>query len=151
MRLLLLLCYHTHIMKSYHGQQYNPQKMTFDVSVGDCKVCHVTNYVCTIIILMWCNCFWMLVCLNWPCSEDPLEYFNREVQKRRDEETNLWSEPGDPSHSERDDDRALHVLLQARNKTRMGSTVCDRGKDTKEQKDTKKKAENKLYTIIMTS
>lgn len=58
-----------------------------------------------------------------PCSEDPLEYFNREVQKRRDEETNLWSEPGDPSHSERDDDRTLYTLLQARNMTRMGSTV----------------------------
>lgn len=57
-------------------------------------------------------------------SPDPLDYFTREVQKRRDEETNLWSEPGDPSHSERDDDRTLHTLLQARNKTRIGSTVC---------------------------
>lgn len=56
-------------------------------------------------------------------SEDPLEYFNREVQKRRDEEANLWSTPGDPSHSEREDDRVLYSLLQARNKTRMGSTV----------------------------
>lgn len=62
-----------------------------------------------------------------PHSQDPLEYFNREVQKRRDEETNLWSEPGDPSHSERDDDRVLYSLLQARNKTRMGSTVCEGG------------------------
>lgn len=57
-------------------------------------------------------------------SEDPLEYFNREVQKRRDEEANLWSTPGDPSHSEREDDRVLYGLLQARNKTRMGSSVC---------------------------
>lgn len=56
-------------------------------------------------------------------SQDPLEYLNREVQKRRDEEANLWSTPGDPSHSERDDDRLLYSLLQARNKTRMGSTV----------------------------
>lgn len=56
-------------------------------------------------------------------SEDPLEYFNREVQKRRDEEANLWSTPGDPSHSEREDDRVLYGLLQARNKTRMGSSV----------------------------
>lgn len=62
------------------------------------------------------------------CSEDPLEYFNREVQKRRDEEANLWSTPGDPSHSEREDDRVLYGLLQARNKTRMGSTV--RGNST---------------------
>lgn len=53
-----------------------------------------------------------------------MEYFNREVQKRRDEEANLWSTPGDPSHSEREDDRVLYGLLQARNKTRMGSTVC---------------------------
>lgn len=52
-----------------------------------------------------------------------MEYFNREVQKRRDEETNLWSEPGDPSHSERQDDRVLFGLLQARTKTPMGSTV----------------------------
>lgn len=57
-------------------------------------------------------------------SEDPLEYFNREVQKRREEEANLWSTPGDPSHSEREDDRVLYSLLQARNKTRMGSSVC---------------------------
>ena len=69
------------------------------------------------------------VCV-WGCipphSPDPLEYFDREVQKRRDQETNLWSEPGDPSHSERDDDRALYGLLQARGKTRTGSTVGDR-------------------------
>lgn len=71
------------------------------------------------------NC--VLVCVGRPRSEDPLEYFNREVQKRRDEETNLWSTPGDPSHSEREDDRVLYGLLQARNKTRMGSSVCEGG------------------------
>ncbi|KAJ8414319.1 hypothetical protein AAFF_G00051890 [Aldrovandia affinis] len=48
-------------------------------------------------------------------------YFDREAKKRRDQETNLWSEPGDPSHSERDDDRELYNLLQKRNKTRRGS------------------------------
>lgn len=63
------------------------------------------------------------LCFGWTLSPDPLDYFTREVQKRRDEETNLWSEPGDPSHSERADDRTLYTLLQARNKTRMGSTV----------------------------
>lgn len=63
------------------------------------------------------------MCVGRPRSPDPLEYFNQEVQKRRDEETNLWSEPGDRSHSERPDDRVLYSLLQARNKTRMGSTV----------------------------
>lgn len=69
--------------------------------------------------------FVFVFCLSsWGYSEDPLEYFNREVQKRREEEANLWSTPGDPSHSEREDDRVLYSLLQARNKTRMGSTVC---------------------------
>lgn len=65
----------------------------------------------------------LLLFVDPPRSEDPLEYFNREVQKRRDEEANLWSTPGDPSHSEREDDRVLYSLLQARNKTRMGSSV----------------------------
>ncbi|XP_030649833.1 melanoregulin [Chanos chanos] len=54
-------------------------------------------------------------------SADTLEYFDREAKKRRDQETNLWNEPGDPSHSERDDDRALYNLLQTRAKTRRGS------------------------------
>lgn len=66
----------------------------------------------------------LLLCVDQPRSDDPLEYFNREVQKRRDEETNLWSTPGDPSHSEREDDRVLYGLIQARSKTRMGSSVC---------------------------
>lgn len=65
----------------------------------------------------------LLLCVDRLRSEDPLEYFNREVQKRRDEEANLWSTPGDPSHSEREDDRVLYGLIQARNKTRMGSSV----------------------------
>ncbi|XP_051949517.1 melanoregulin-like [Xyrauchen texanus] len=55
-------------------------------------------------------------------SNDTLEYFDREAKKRRDQETNLWNEPGDPSHSERDDDRTLYNLLQNRAKTRQGST-----------------------------
>ncbi|KAF5889265.1 melanoregulin-like, partial [Clarias magur] len=54
-------------------------------------------------------------------SNETLAYFDREAKKRRDQETNLWSEPGDPSHSERDDDRALYNLLQNRAKTRRGS------------------------------
>uniref|UniRef100_A0A4W4HND2 Melanoregulin n=1 Tax=Electrophorus electricus TaxID=8005 RepID=A0A4W4HND2_ELEEL len=49
------------------------------------------------------------------------KYFDRKAKKRRDQETNLWSEPGDPSHSERDDDRALYNLLQSRARTRRGS------------------------------
>ncbi|XP_051519539.1 melanoregulin [Myxocyprinus asiaticus] len=54
-------------------------------------------------------------------SNETLEYFDREAKKRRDQETNLWNEPGDPSHSERDDDRTLYNLLQNRAKTRRGS------------------------------
>ncbi|TDH03182.1 hypothetical protein EPR50_G00160390 [Perca flavescens] len=81
--------------------------------------------------------------------QDPLEYFNREVQKRRDEETNLWSEPGDPSHSERDDDRVLYGLLQARNKTRMGSTGYRRlsiGIDA--MRDTRREVRDKWKTVM---
>ncbi|KPP71825.1 melanoregulin-like [Scleropages formosus] len=52
---------------------------------------------------------------------ETLQYFDREAKRRRDQETNLWSEPGDPSHSERDDDRALYNLLQSRSRARRGS------------------------------
>uniref|UniRef100_A0A665TDC3 Melanoregulin-like n=1 Tax=Echeneis naucrates TaxID=173247 RepID=A0A665TDC3_ECHNA len=80
---------------------------------------------------------------------DPLEYFNREVQKRRDEETNLWSTPGDPSHSERDDDRALYTLLQARQKTRMGSTGYRRlSVDIEAMRDTRREVRDKWKTIL---
>ncbi|XP_062865321.1 melanoregulin [Trichomycterus rosablanca] len=54
-------------------------------------------------------------------SNETLQYFDREAKKRRDQETNLWNEPGDPSHSERDDDRALYNLLQNRSRTHRGS------------------------------
>lgn len=76
--------------------------------------------------MLACSCLssLLLLCVDRLRSEDPLEYFNREVQKRRDEEANLWSTPGDPSHSEREDDRVLYGLIQARSKTRMGSSVC---------------------------
>ncbi|XP_038560742.1 melanoregulin [Micropterus salmoides] len=81
--------------------------------------------------------------------QDPLEYFNREVQKRRDEETNLWSEPGDPSHSERDDDRVLYSLLQARNKTRMGSSGYRRlSVDIEAMRDTRREVRDKWQTIL---
>ncbi|KAJ8364521.1 hypothetical protein SKAU_G00133520 [Synaphobranchus kaupii] len=76
-------------------------------------------------------CAWFCCCCSC-CEEDEPEekapllnetllYFDREAKKRRDQETNLWSEPGDPSHSERDDDRELYNLLQRRSKTRRGS------------------------------
>uniref|UniRef100_A0A672Z7I9 Melanoregulin-like n=1 Tax=Sphaeramia orbicularis TaxID=375764 RepID=A0A672Z7I9_9TELE len=81
--------------------------------------------------------------------QDPLEYFNREVQKRRDEETNLWSTPGDPSHSERDDDRTLYTLIQARNKTRMGSTGYRRlSVDIEAMRDTRREVRDKWKTIL---
>ncbi|CAJ1076218.1 melanoregulin [Xyrichtys novacula] len=81
--------------------------------------------------------------------QDPLEYFNREVQKRRDEEANLWSEPGDPSHSERTDDRVLYSLLQARNKTRRGSTGYRRlSVDIEAMRDTRREVRDKWKTIL---
>ncbi|XP_033826850.1 melanoregulin [Periophthalmus magnuspinnatus] len=80
---------------------------------------------------------------------DPLEFFNREVQKRKDEETNLWSTPGDPSHSERDDDRTLYTLIQARNKTRMGSTGYRRlSVDIEAMRDTRREVRDKWKTIL---
>ncbi|XP_071376164.1 melanoregulin [Centroberyx affinis] len=82
-------------------------------------------------------------------NPDPLEYFDREVQKRRDQETNLWSEPGDPSHSERDDDRALYNLLQARGKTRMGSTGYRRlSVDIEAMRDTRREVRDKWKTVL---
>ncbi|XP_068192088.1 melanoregulin [Antennarius striatus] len=81
--------------------------------------------------------------------QDPLEYFNREVQKRRDEETNLWSTPGDPSHTEREDDRVLYSLLQARNMTRMGSTGYRRlSVDIEAMRDTRREVRDKWQTIL---
>ncbi|XP_013877414.1 melanoregulin [Austrofundulus limnaeus] len=82
-------------------------------------------------------------------TPDPLDYFTREVQKRRDEETNLWSEPGDPSHSERDDDRTLYTLLQARNQTRVGSTGYRRlSVDIEAMRDTRREVRDKWKTIL---
>ncbi|XP_041827392.1 melanoregulin [Melanotaenia boesemani] len=82
-------------------------------------------------------------------TPDPLDYFTREVQKRRDEETNLWSEPGDPSHSERADDRTLYTLIQARSKTRMGSTGYRRlSVDIEAMRDVRREVRDKWKTIL---
>ncbi|XP_034990837.2 melanoregulin [Zootoca vivipara] len=52
---------------------------------------------------------------------DTLQYFNK-LQKRRElEAVNLWNEPMDKTHVERDDDHKLHMLLEKRSKTRRGS------------------------------
>ncbi|XP_073428667.1 melanoregulin-like isoform X1 [Dendrobates tinctorius] len=56
-----------------------------------------------------------------PLISDTLFYFDREVKRRRAEEANLWNEPQDVSHTERDDDRELYNLLQKRLWTRRGS------------------------------
>ncbi|XP_078393550.1 melanoregulin [Cetorhinus maximus] len=56
-----------------------------------------------------------------PIISDTLLYFAQEAQRRRSEQANLWSEPHDPFHMERDDDRELYNLLQKRAKTRRGS------------------------------
>ncbi|XP_075701337.1 melanoregulin-like [Rhinoderma darwinii] len=56
-----------------------------------------------------------------PLISDTLLYFDREVKRRRAEEANLWNEPQDVSHTERDDDRDLYNLLHKRARTRRGS------------------------------
>ncbi|XP_075033174.1 melanoregulin-like isoform X1 [Mixophyes fleayi] len=56
-----------------------------------------------------------------PLISDTLLYFDREVKRRRAEEANLWNEPQDVSHTERDDDRELYNLLTKRAQTRRGS------------------------------
>ncbi|KAG2460632.1 STAR3 protein, partial [Polypterus senegalus] len=59
-----------------------------------------------------------------PILSETLLYFDRTAKRRRAEETNLWSEPLDKSHMERDDDRELFNLLHRRAKTKRGSEVC---------------------------
>ncbi|XP_062302664.1 melanoregulin [Osmerus eperlanus] len=82
-------------------------------------------------------------------SHDTLEYFEREAQKRRDQETNLWSEPGDPSHSERDDDRSLYNLLQTRAKTRRGSHGYRRlSVDIEAMRDMRREVRDKWKMIL---
>lgn len=45
------------------------------------------------------------------------------MKRKRAEATNLWNEPVDATHMERDDDRELYNLLQKRAKLRRGSEV----------------------------
>lgn len=52
-----------------------------------------------------------------------LQYFNKLQKRRRSEATNLWNEPVDSAHVERDDDHELYMLLQKRAKTHRGSEV----------------------------
>ncbi|XP_015275341.1 PREDICTED: melanoregulin [Gekko japonicus] len=52
---------------------------------------------------------------------DTLQYFNKLQKRRRSEAINLWSEPADSTHMERDDDHELYMLLQKRSKMRRGS------------------------------
>ncbi|XP_019360864.1 PREDICTED: melanoregulin-like [Gavialis gangeticus] len=52
---------------------------------------------------------------------ETLQYFNQLVKRKRAEATNLWNEPVDSTHMERDDDRELYNLLQKRAKLRRGS------------------------------
>ncbi|KAG7220629.1 hypothetical protein INR49_017883 [Caranx melampygus] len=60
-----------------------------------------------------------------------------------------WTQEGDPSHSERDDDRTLYALLQARNKTRMGSTGYRRlSVDIEAMRDTRREVRDKWKTIL---
>ncbi|KAJ7992314.1 hypothetical protein DPEC_G00277240 [Dallia pectoralis] len=82
-------------------------------------------------------------------SHDTLEYFDREVKKRRDQEQNLWSEPGDISHSERDDDRILYNLIQNRNRTRRGSLAHRRlSVDIESMRDMRREVKDKWRMIL---
>ncbi|XP_010873080.1 melanoregulin [Esox lucius] len=82
-------------------------------------------------------------------SHDTLEYFDREAKKRRDQEQNLWSEPGDPSHSERDDDRILYNLIQNRNQTRRGSLAHRRlSVDIESMRDMRREVRDKWKMIL---
>ncbi|XP_059411763.1 melanoregulin-like [Carassius carassius] len=82
-------------------------------------------------------------------SHDTLEYFDREAKKRRDQETNLWNEPGDPSHSERDDDRTLYNLLQTRAQTRRGSQGYRRlSIDIEAMRDMRREVRDKWKMIL---
>lgn len=67
--------------------------------------------------------FLLLLLFSYDRISDTLLYFGREVKRRRAEEANLWNEPQDVSHTERDDDRELYNLLQKRSRTRRGSEV----------------------------
>ncbi|XP_073464460.1 melanoregulin-like isoform X2 [Aquarana catesbeiana] len=71
--------------------------------------------------LFCCCCYNEELPEKSPLISDTLLYFDREVKRRRAEEANLWNEPQDVSHTERDDDRELYNLLQKRSRTRRGS------------------------------
>ncbi|XP_053554005.1 melanoregulin-like [Bombina bombina] len=70
---------------------------------------------------LFCCCCYEDQAEKSPLISDTLLYFDREVKRRRAEEANLWNEPQDVSHTERDDDRDLYNLLQKRARTRRGS------------------------------
>ncbi|XP_077315615.1 melanoregulin-like [Lithobates pipiens] len=71
--------------------------------------------------LFCCCCYNEELPEKSPLISETLLYFDREVKRRRAEEANLWNEPQDVSHTERDDDRELYNLLQKRSRTRRGS------------------------------
>ncbi|XP_060639131.1 melanoregulin-like [Anolis sagrei] len=52
---------------------------------------------------------------------DTLQYISNLQKKRKAEAENLWNEPVDSTHMERDDDRQLFTMLQKRSKLRRGS------------------------------
>lgn len=82
-------------------------------------------------------------------GHDTLDYFDREAKKRRDQETNLWSEPGDPSHSERDDDRVLYKLLQCRQQKQPGSRGYRRlSIDIEAMRDVRREVRDKWKMIL---
>ncbi|CAM4717598.1 unnamed protein product [Caretta caretta] len=58
---------------------------------------------------------------NNPLLSEMLRYFDQLGKRKRAQATNLWNEPVDDTHMERDDDRELYNLLQNRARLRRGS------------------------------
>ncbi|EMP33827.1 StAR-related lipid transfer protein 3 [Chelonia mydas] len=58
---------------------------------------------------------------NNPLLSEMLRYLDQLGKRKRAQATNLWNEPVDDTHMERDDDRELYNLLQNRARLRRGS------------------------------
>ncbi|KAM9112702.1 melanoregulin-like [Pangshura tecta] len=58
---------------------------------------------------------------NNPLLSEMLRYFDQLGKRKRAQAANLWNEPADDTHMERDDDRELYNLLQKRARLRRGS------------------------------
>uniref|UniRef100_A0A2D4J8A5 Melanoregulin n=2 Tax=Micrurus lemniscatus lemniscatus TaxID=129467 RepID=A0A2D4J8A5_MICLE len=58
---------------------------------------------------------------NLLITGDTFQYFNKLQKWQQSEAANLWNEPADSAHMEREDDHELHKLLEKRSKMCRGS------------------------------